>query len=99
MSVYVDSMLPCLPNPKWKWDRACHMFADTDDELHAFAISLGLKRSWFQSAPPASCPHYDLTTGMRERAVKMGAVELDRRGTVQKWKEIRERGVLFGAKP
>ncbi|QWQ39587.1 DUF4031 domain-containing protein [Streptomyces sp. YPW6] len=27
----------------------CHLTADTEDELHAFAARLGLRRSWFQT--------------------------------------------------
>ena len=74
MSVYVDPMMPCIPNPRWRWRENCHLTADSLEELHAFASRLGLKRAWFQAH--ARWPHYDLTRGMRERAVRIGAVEL-----------------------
>ena len=53
--------------------------ADTDEELHAFAASLGLTRTMFQSGAPAGprqppAPgHYDVTLGERDRAVARGA--------------------------
>lgn len=51
---------------------ACHLTASTEDELHAFAERLGLRREWFQ--PHWSAPHYDLTGPKRAQAVKLGAV-------------------------
>lgn len=82
MSVYVDPMMACVPNEKWKWSENCHMFADTDEELHAFAESMGLKRAWHQKSPPASLSHYDLTRGMRSKALTLGAVSVDRQFVV-----------------
>ena len=73
MSVYVDSMMPVLIHKNWKFPRACHLVADTVEELHSFAASLGLKRSWFQNK---TMPHYDLTSNKRRLAVKLGAVEV-----------------------
>lgn len=40
------------------------------EELHAFAARIGLRRSWFQ---PRSVPHYDLSPGKREQALRAGA--------------------------
>lgn len=53
----------------------CHMTADTKDELHEFAGSIGLKRSWFQDKPRGLW-HYDVTKAVRSRAVAAGAVEI-----------------------
>ena len=56
-------------------DRWSHLVADTDDELHAFASKLGLKREWFQQK--ASRPHqghYDLPERSRGHALALGAV-------------------------
>lgn len=64
--VYVDT-LRTYKSGKW-----CHMIADSDDELHAFANKIGLKREWWQ--PKNS--HYDLRPGVRDIAVKFGAKEL-----------------------
>ena len=77
MAVYVDPVFACKPNRRWRWSSACHMFADSLDELHAMASKLGLRREWFQGGD--SLQHYDLTGGKRQQAVRLGAVEVDRR--------------------
>lgn len=76
MSVYVDEMQVCIQSAKWPYARACHLVADSIEELQAFALSMGLHFSWFQTE---SFPHYDLTTRMRKKAVRMGAVEMRRK--------------------
>lgn len=49
----------------------CHMVSDeSEEELHAFAEELGLKREWYQG------DHYDLTEGMRNKAVAKGAKQV-----------------------
>lgn len=87
MSVYVDPLLSCVPTPRWKWRESCHMVADTVAELHAFARSMGLRTAWFQATPH---PHYDLTRGMRNAAVRAGAVEVDRRQAVELFNRFRQ---------
>jgi hypothetical protein len=53
--------------------------ADTDDELHSFAASLGLTRIMFRPGTPAGphqeavAGHYDVTLGEHDRAVELGA--------------------------
>lgn len=64
MTVYVDDM------------RACHMIADTDDELHAMADRIGVARKWHQSPPKASHSHYDICLSKRAQAVAAGAIEI-----------------------
>ncbi|MFZ6768033.1 DUF4031 domain-containing protein [Undibacterium sp. Di26W] len=71
MAVYVDRARYELRGELW-----CHMVADSIDELHAFAKSLGLRKDWFQST---SFPHYDLTVFFREKALYLGAIEGGRR--------------------
>lgn len=100
MSVFVDPMMACVPNAKWRWKENCHLTADTEAELHDFAVRLGLKRAWFQPAPPSSIAHYDLTAGMRARAVKLGAIpitshEMGRR--VQEARTTRQLAELSGS--
>ena len=74
MSVYVDDMFPCKTNKNWRYNEACHLFADSDEELHEFAVDkLRLKRSWFQNHP--RMPHYDLTRSKRLLAVSNGVIE------------------------
>ncbi|MBE3038424.1 MAG: DUF4031 domain-containing protein [Chloroflexi bacterium] len=77
MSVYVDTLVSCLPNRNWRWTKTCHLFADTEAELLAFAARMNLKPEWFQSN--RSLPHYDLAPSKRRRAVCLGALEVDRR--------------------
>lgn len=74
MPVYIDILRACVPNPQWRWTESCHLYADTLDELHAFAARLGMKRAWFQHKP-GRLPHYDLTATRRRQAVRLGAIE------------------------
>lgn len=69
--VYVDDMEASYGRMKM-----CHMIADTDDELHAMAASIGLKREWFQG--DASTPHYDLSISRKKDAIARGAMLCDR---------------------
>ena len=58
----------------------CHLTADTEAELHAFAAKLGLRRSWFQKKSDRDYRwHYDIVPSKRAQAVRLGAVEVDRR--------------------
>lgn len=52
-----------------------HLFAcpDDDDELNAFARSIGLELGWFQ---PGRFPHYDVTEFMRVKAIRRGAISI-----------------------
>lgn len=51
---------------------SCHLTTNGPiDELHAFALSIGLRLEWFQDHPIA--PHYDLTVARREKALALGA--------------------------
>lgn len=71
MAVYVDNER--IP---WRGKVWCHLVADTPEELHAFALQIGLRLAWFQIN--ASYPHYDVTLAKRERALALGAVLADR---------------------
>ena len=83
MSVYVD---PIREVEYGRWKYACHMIADTVEELHTMAEAIGMKRDWFQ---PTSFPHYDLLRPRRAAAVKLGAVELTRRELALKIRELK----------
>lgn len=74
MTVYVDHAENLFGRM-----RMCHMMADTEEELHAMAARIGLKREWFQ---PQSSPHYDVSKEKRALAVKYGAKEVNRRELV-----------------
>lgn len=73
MTVYVDRLTEYGGSSTFRWKHSCHMYADTLEELHAFAKRIGMRRAWFQDK--ASLPHYDLNAGRRVAAVKAGAVE------------------------
>jgi Protein of unknown function (DUF4031) len=81
MTVYVDNYrVPAtVGRIKGRWS---HLFADTQEELHEFAQSIGLKRSWFQPGKPICGKpsrhwHYDVTDSMQDRAIKAGARAVD----------------------
>jgi hypothetical protein len=63
----------------WKLGPSCHLTADTEEELHAMALSIGLKRAWFQDGEKHTMPHYDLVASKRKKAIKKGAIEIDRK--------------------
>lgn len=80
MAVYVDLLF------QWGNERSprcfrrqpsCHMYGDTEAELHQMALAIGMKRSWFQ--PDSILPHYDLVPFKRRAAVERGAIEHDRK--------------------
>ncbi len=76
MSVYVDDAF-CSDDPSgWgKWTGGGHLQADSLDELHAFAASIGLKRQWFQTRPGRPWnDHYDCTQRRRDAAILAGAI-------------------------
>ena len=83
MSVYVDELRNYPVSSRWRYGQACHMPADTLEELHAFAGKLQLRRSWFQ--PHERCPHYDLTAKRRGMAVSLGAMEVSAREFVKRF--------------
>jgi hypothetical protein len=69
MSVYIEKMF----NHKLRIGHAgpywAHLLADTPEELHSFAASIGLSRSWFQG------DHYDIGSyRIYDRALKKGAI-------------------------
>lgn len=77
MAVYVDRIMKYPKTAGWPYEEACHMIADTLDELHRMAAKIGLKRVWFQNSPPHSVPHYDLTVGKKHQALANGALDAD----------------------
>ena len=80
MTVYVDELRPTVPSPSWHYRASCHLTADSQEELHAFARDdLALKRHWYQD--DGKYPHYDLTASRRRVAVRLGATEI----TAREW--------------
>jgi len=90
VTAYVDALhyYPYVhPSARKYGDYWCHLLADTEAELHAFAGRIGARRSWFQAH---ATPHYDLTPARRERAVRAGAIQIDSRKTVRLIRKLRE---------
>jgi len=75
MPVYVDNARNAVGRMM-----ICHLMADTAAELHSMAEKIGLARRWFQNR---RVPHYDICLQRRALAVKAGAIEIDRRQTVE----------------
>jgi len=88
MSVYVDELIPSLRTRTWPYLQACHLTADTEAQLRGFAKRLGLKRIWFQNN---TIPHYDLTRNKRQQAIRMGAIEIDRKQMAERIRKHRKR--------
>lgn len=87
MTIYVDNMFieATVGRITSKW---CHLFSDLNDttELHAFAASIGLRRSWFQTkAGQEWGDHYDVTLGKRAAAVRRGAEEIGWHEAAEIW--------------
>lgn len=90
MTTYVDdAFIPArVGRIQSRW---CHLFADTEEELHALAQAIGLRRSWFQAPKgvggepvvpesfKAQMWHYDVTESRRASAIAHGAVVVTRR--------------------
>ena len=77
--ILVDQIIT-WPNAPRPFDKgSCHMTIEGDDlePLHEFAKRIGMKRSWFQPHP--KMPHYDLTPGRRDAALRFGAVFVEAR--------------------
>jgi hypothetical protein len=70
MTVYVDDMRAPFGRMVM-----CHMIADTDEELHAMAASIGVSRMWHQK-PGTPKSHYDISLSKRALAVVAGAIEI-----------------------
>ena len=64
MSIYVDNSRVPFKGKIW-----CHLMADTLEELHSFASTIGVKKCWFHSS--ASYPHYDITIEKKTISIKV----------------------------
>jgi hypothetical protein len=63
----------------WVWTDGRHLWCERIERLHEFAAAIGLRRCWFQDT---RIPHYDLTTRMRNRSLRAGAVLVSSRSLV-----------------
>ena len=74
--VYVDNA--AIPKHGYMW---FHLLADSLEELHEFAASLGLNPRSFHRG--ARHPHYDITAGQRQEAIERGASAVTSRDAVR----------------
>jgi hypothetical protein len=89
MAVYVDPLFETSGLSKnWPYPEACHLMADSIEELERMASILKLKTKWRQVT---SIVHYDLTRNKRYQAVKNGAIEVDAGFRPESYKEQIER--------
>lgn len=74
MTIYVDELRSTKRSSNWQYLWSCHMFSEDLEELHKFALRLGLKRLWFQNHHRNKwMHHYDITKTKRILALSMGA--------------------------
>lgn len=68
---------------KYKYGRMLmsHMAADTLEELHEMADLIGVNRKHFQDKPGK--PHYDICQKMKQKAIELGAKEVDDRELIR----------------
>lgn len=78
MTVYVDD----VRHPFGRMIM-CHMWADSEAELVAMAGLIGVRAKWIQRPPKASWVHFDISLGMKAKAIKQGAVLTDQYGPVE----------------
>lgn len=79
MPVYVDPNFEWPKTKAWPFGSVSHMYADTDEELHALAVKIGLKRVWCSdhTQPDSTLVHYDLSPAKRKQAIANGAIPVD----------------------
>lgn len=82
MAIYVDNMRIKHKGKEW-----CHLMADSLDELHDFALYIGVKRCWFHRT--ATYPHYDVTAEIRTKAISYGAVPSERAKIIECGKKLK----------
>jgi hypothetical protein len=78
MTVYVDDVRHTFGRTVM-----CHMWADSLDELLNMAVHLNLNHKWLQKPPTASWVHFDISLGLKVKAIAQGAVLTDKYGPVE----------------
>ena len=82
MTVYVDDARISF-KARGRSMLMCHMLADTQEELHEMAESIGLRPEWFQEG---RFNHYDVSLSKRTAAVRLGAREVTAREMVKRFR-------------
>lgn len=74
MAILVDQAIWSFRGRRW-----AHLVSDHSyEELHEFAVELGLRVEWFQG------DHYDVPAHVREHAIALGAEPVDMRELVRR---------------
>lgn len=72
--VYVDNYYDT--GVRYRGMKMCHMIADTTEELLEMVDKIGVQRKWLQH--PGTCnEHFDICFSKRQKAVKLGATEIN----------------------
>ena len=58
-----------------------HMASQDLDALHKMASAIGIKRKWFQDKQ--NHPHYDVCKSYKQKAIELGAVEVNDRKLIE----------------
>ncbi len=82
MTVYVDHAAIPATIGGYRPAKWSHLMADTVEELHEFAVKIGLRREWFQDHP--RFPHYDVTESRRKIALANGAIPESTREAIKR---------------
>lgn len=93
MSCYVDPLFNAHVKRAPRIKQWCHLMADSQAELDEMAIQLGLKLKWKHG------DHFDLTPGMRVRAIELGAKQVTARDLVNLRRRTREALVEWSERP
>lgn len=90
MTVYVDDMYQ-TERGRFGRMKMSHMMSDSEAELLAMADRIGMARRWLQCAGQGrSRVHFDVSLGMRAKAIDAGAKPVTMRelGMIcQRWRE------------
>ena len=94
MAVYVDQLRARGWILNGKEVDSCHLFSDQGrEELVSFAAKTGIPARWVclsKARKRGQVMHFDLTEGMRRRAIAYGAVELEDREAAKIWRGPQE---------
>lgn len=89
MTIYIDDMNWPMPTGGFSCHLTCIPDQGEEDwrfELHKFAESIGMRRSWYQERA-GRFGHYDAMGIMIERALAKGAVQVKAEELVKMMKE------------
>ena len=89
ITAYVGPLRTVFKTRRWRWNKAAHLWADTEPELRVFAERLDLPRSW-EHRSNSGLLHYDLTESKRKEALEAGAVPVGRKAEAQANRQARK---------